>query len=211
MTFGRWPWQTPAETLPAAPRRHQGVSDGAGDDDDIPMICGGRDYLDHTSDRHEDELMGQAPPKGKSAAPKPESSDDGGQPAGKWNHYAEIVRPERLGQWAIEKNPTLRYLHEAMQDWGERRGNPSRRPVCLTCPHEFRADGSLPPAWMFVRVSVNKAGVPKQMILIGICEKCAAKDDATLLREGCADLRRAFPDMPEFKMQVVQEGSGVAN
>jgi len=64
---------------------------------------------------------------------------------------------------------------------------------------------------MFVRVSVNKAGVPKQMILIGTCEKCAAKDDATLLREGCADLRRAFPDMPEFKIQVVQKGSGVVN
>src|SRR5436309_10360361 len=31
----------------------------------------------------------------------------------------------------------LHYLHEAMQDWGERRGNPSRRPVCMTCPHEF--------------------------------------------------------------------------
>ena len=155
--------------------------------------------------------MGQAPPKGKSAAPKPESSDDGGQPAGKWNHYAEMVRPEMLGQWAIEKNPTLRYLHEAMQDWGERRGNPSGPPVCLTCPHEFRLDGSLPPAWMFVRVSVDKAGVPKQMILTGICEKCAAKDDATLLREGCADLRRAFPDMPEFEMQVVQEGSRVVN
>ena len=178
------------------------------------MTYGGRDYLDHTSDRYEDELMGQAPPKGKSAAPKPESSDDGGQPAGKWNHYAEIIRPETLGQWAIEKNPTLRYLHEAMQYWGERRGNPSRRPVCLTCPHEFRADGGLPPAWMFVRVSVDKAGVPKQMILVGICEKCAAKaakDDATLLREGCADLRRAFPDIPEFKMQVVQKGSGVVN
>jgi hypothetical protein len=116
-----------------------------------------------------------------------------------------------VGQWAIEKNPTLRYLHEAMQDWGERRGNPSRRPMCLTCPHEFRADGSLPPAWMFVRGSVDKASVPKQMILTGICEKCAAKDDATLLREGCADLRRAFPDMPEFKVQVVQEGSGVVN
>jgi hypothetical protein len=164
-------------------------------------------HLDHTSDHYEDELMGQAPPKGKSAAPKPESSEDGGQPGGK-NHYAEIVRPEMLGQWAIEKNPALRYLHEAMQDWGERRGNPSRRPVCLTCPHEFRADGGLPPAWMFVRLSVNKAGVPKQMILVGICEKCAAKDDAALLREGCADLRRAFPDMPEFEMRVVQEGVG---
>ena len=84
--------------------------------------------------------------------PTAEHGNDGG------HHYAEIVRPEMLGQWAIEKNPTLRYLHEAMQDWGERRGNPSRRPVCLTCPHEFRADGSLPPAWMFVRVSMNKAG-----------------------------------------------------
>jgi len=61
---------------------------------------------------------------------------------------------------------------------------------------------------LFVRLSVNKAGVPKQMILVGVCEKCAAKDDATLLREGFAELRRAFPDMPEFKMQVIQEGSG---
>jgi len=61
---------------------------------------------------------------------------------------------------------------------------------------------------MFVRVSVNKVGVPKQMILTGICERCAAKDDATLLREGCADLRRAFPDMPEFEMQVERNALG---
>ena len=155
--------------------------------------------------------MGQAPPKGKSAAPKPESSDDGGQPAGKWNHYAEIIRPEMLGQWAMEGNPTLRYLREAMQDWGERRGDPSRRPVCMTCPHEFQVNARMPSAWMFVRLSVNKAGVPRQMILVGICEKCATKDDATLLREGFAELRRAFPDMPEFKIQVVHESSGVVN
>jgi len=47
--------------------------------------------------------------------------------------------------------------------------------------------------------------------LVGICETCAAKDDATLLREGFADIRKAFPQMPEFKMQVIQEGSGVVN
>ncbi len=32
-----------------------------------------------------------------------------------------------------------------------------------------------------------------------------------ILREGFAELRRAFPDMPEFKVQVVQEWSGVVN
>jgi hypothetical protein len=47
--------------------------------------------------------------------------------------------------------------------------------------------------------------------LVGICEKCAAKDDASLLREDFADLRRAVPDMPEFEIQVVQEGSGAVN
>ncbi len=134
-----------------------------------------------------------------------------GQPAKKWNHYAEIIRPEMLGQWAMDKNTSLQYLHEAMQDWGERRGNPSRRPVCMTCPHEFQVNARMPSAWMFVRLSVNKAGVPRQMILVGICEKCAVKGDATLLREGFAELRRAFPDMPEFKMQVVQEWAGVVN
>src|SRR6266567_3560352 len=102
-------------------------------------------------------------------------------------------------------------LHEAMQDWGERRGDPSRRPVCMTCPHEFQVNARMPSAWMFVRLSVNKAGVPKQMILVGICEKCAVKDDVTLLREGFAELRRAFPDMPEFKVHVVQQWSGVVN
>jgi len=30
----------------------------------------------------------------------------------------------------------------------------------------------------------------KQMILVGVCETCAAKDDATLLREGFTELRR---------------------
>jgi hypothetical protein len=40
------------------------------------------------------------------------------------------------------------------------------------------------------------------MILVGICEKCAAKDDATLLREGYADLRREFPDMLRSKVDL---------
>ena len=126
-------------------------------------------------------------------------------------HYAEIIRPDILGQWAFEKNPALQYLHEAIQDWGERPGDPDRRPVCLTCPHEFHVNACMPSAWLFVRLSVNTAGLPKQMVLVGICKRCAAKDDATLLREGCAELRRAFPDMPEFKMQVVQQGSGAVN
>jgi len=147
-------------------------------------------------------------PNAKSAA---EHGDEDVQPATKWNHYAEIVRPEMLGQWALEKNPTLQFLHEAMQDWGERRGNPSRRPVCLACPHEFHVNARMPSAWLFVRLSVNKAGVPRQMILVGVCEKCAAKDDATLLREGFAELRKAFPDMPEFKVHVVQQWSGNVN
>ncbi len=53
---------------------------------------------------------------------EPMAEHGNGQPAKKWNHYAEIVRPDTLGQWALEKNPTLQFLHEAMQDWGERRG-----------------------------------------------------------------------------------------
>src|SRR5437773_8681748 len=100
--------------------------------------------------------------------PAAEHGDDDGQSATTSKHYAEIVRPEMLGQWAMEKNPSLQYLHEAMQDWGERRGNPNRRPVCMTCPHEFQVNARMPSAWMFVRLSVNKAGVPKQMILVGI-------------------------------------------
>jgi hypothetical protein len=69
----------------------------------------------------------------------------------------------------------------------------------------------MPSAWMFVRLSVNKAGVPKHMTLVGICETCAAKNDAILLREGLVELRRAFPDVPEFKMQLVEEESGLFN
>ncbi len=57
-----------------------------------------------------------------------------GHPAKKSNHYAEIIRPDTLGQWAMERNLSLQYLHEAIQGWGERRGDRSRRPVCLTCP-----------------------------------------------------------------------------
>jgi hypothetical protein len=121
------------------------------------------------------------------------------------------IRPEMLGQWAMKGNPSVQYLHEAMQDWGERRGDPNRRPVCLTSPHEFHVNAPMPSAWMFVRLSVNKAGVPKHMILVGICETCAAKNDAILLREGLVELPRAFPDMPEFKMLVVQERLGVIN
>jgi hypothetical protein len=138
-------------------------------------------------------------------------SNDSDQPVTRSQHYAEIIHPDTLGQWAIEKNPTLQYLHEAMHDWGERQGDPSRRPVCMACPHEFHVNASMPSAWMFVRLSVNKAGVPKHMILAGICEKCAAKNNATLLRTGCAELGRTFPDMPEFKVLVVQVGSSAGN
>jgi hypothetical protein len=127
------------------------------------------------------------------------------------NHFVEIIRPEMLGHWAIESNPSLQYLHEAMQDWGERRGDPNRRPVCLTCPHEFHVNASMPSAWMFVRLSVNKGGVPRHMVLVGICETCAVKNNGTLLQEGCAELRRAFPDVPEFKMLVIQEASRAAS
>ena len=75
-----------------------------------------------------------------------------------------------------------------MEDWGERRGDPNRRPVCMTCPHELHVNAPMPAAWMFVRLSVNKAGVPMQMILVGICETCAAKDETILLRQGLAEL-----------------------
>ena len=128
------------------------------------------------------------------------------------NRYAEIIRPETLGQWALEKNPALQYLHEAMQDWGERLGDPSRRPVCMACPHEFHVSVPMPSAWMFVRLSVNKRGVPKHMILVGGCQNCAATtDDLTLLRKGLVELRRAFPNMPGFTMQLIQEDSTVLN
>ncbi len=125
--------------------------------------------------------MGQAPPKRKSAAArKPkrpaEHGNEGGQSATRRKHFAEIVRPDLLWRWVMEKNPTLRHFQQALQDWGKRRPNPSRRPLCLTCEHAFHPKGSVPPAWLFVRVSVNKAGVPRQMMLVGICEKCAAKD-----------------------------------
>jgi hypothetical protein len=52
---------------------------------------------------------------------------------------------------------------------------------------------------MFVRLSVNEIGIPKQMTLIGICEKCAVKDDSSLLREGLDELRKAFPIILELK------------
>src|SRR5262249_16900532 len=51
----------------------------------------------------------------------------------------EITSDESLnhvGLERIERNPALQYLHEAIQDWGNRLGKPSQRPVCLTCPHE---------------------------------------------------------------------------
>jgi len=138
-------------------------------------------------------------------------ADDSKQPAQTWNHFGEIVRPDLLWRWTIEKNPTFRYFQQALRDWDKRRADPSRRPLCLTCDHAFRPGENMPSAWMFVRVSVSKAGVPRQLILVGICEECTANDDARLLREGCADLRRAFPDMPEFKVHVVQEALVVVN
>jgi hypothetical protein len=127
------------------------------------------------------------------------------------NHYAEIVRPEMLGQWVVEKNSKLQYLQEAMQDWGERRGDPHQRPVCMTCPHEFDVSAGMPSAWMFLRLSVNENGEPKHMTLIGICEACATKDDIILLWEGLDAFRRAFPEMAGFTFQWIPEGSNVLN
>jgi hypothetical protein len=82
----------------------------------------------------------------------------------------------------------------------------------MTCPHEFHVSVPMPSAWMYARLSVNNLGVPKHMILVGICQNCAATtDDVTLLRKGLAELRRAFPNMPEFTMQLIQEDSTVLN
>ncbi len=124
----------------------------------------------------------------------------------KAKHCAEIIRPEMLGHWALEKNPTLQFLHEAMQDWGERRGNPSRRPVCMTCPHEFHVNASMPSAWMFVRLSVNKAGVPRQMILVGVCEKCATKDDVTCCGRALPNSAGRSPTCPSSKCTWFSNG-----
>ncbi len=52
---------------------------------------------------------------------------------------------------------------------------------------------------------------PELLVVVGICEECAAKNDATLSREGFAELRKAFPNMPEFKVHAVQEGSENVN
>jgi hypothetical protein len=140
-----------------------------------------------------------------------EDGNDRGQPRERWQHFGEIIRPDLLWRWTIERNPTLQHFELVLRDWGKRRANPNRRPLCLTCNHGFRPEESIPLAWLFVRMMVNNVGVPRQMILVGVCEGCAVKDDATLLREGVADLRRAFPDMPEFKVQVVQETSAAVN
>jgi hypothetical protein len=146
---------------------------------------------------------------GLTRQPKSEHPNEGEESA-RSRHVVEIIRPEVLGQWALEKNRSLELLQEAMHDWGERLGNPSQRPVCLTCPHQFQVERTLPPAQMFVRLSVNEAGVPNKMTLIGICERCAPNDDSSLLREGLPELRRAFPDMPEFEMLMSEQGNGDA-
>ncbi len=76
----------------------------------------------------------------------------------------------------------------------------------MTCPHEFHVNARMPSAWMFVRLAVNKAGVPRQMIVVGICEECAAKNDATLSREGFAELRKAFPNCPSSRCMRFRRG-----
>jgi hypothetical protein len=119
--------------------------------------------------------MGQPARKRKSVAGrKPKSASEHssgvGQPAARWKHFAEIVRPDLLWGWVMERNPTLRHFQQALQDWGKRRDNPSRRPLCLACEHAFHPESGVPPAWMFVRLSVNKAGVPRHQ---GRCDPVA--------------------------------------
>ncbi len=47
-----------------------------------------------------------------------------GQPAKKWNHYAEIVRPEMLGQWAMDKNTSLAIPTRSHAGLGRAAGQP---------------------------------------------------------------------------------------
>src|SRR5260370_34908305 len=84
-----------------------------------------------------------------------------GEDSARLRHVVEIIRPEVLGQWALEKNRGRELLHEAMHDWGERLSDPSQPPVCLTGPQEFHAQSTLPPPEMFLRPSVNESGIPK--------------------------------------------------
>src|SRR5260370_38562438 len=104
-----------------------------------------------------------------------------GEDSARLRHVVEIIRPEVLGQWALEKNRSLELLHEAMHDWGERLGDPRQRPGCLTCPPEFQPERTLPPAWMFGRLSVSGAEIPNKMTLIGILERVDTNDDSSLL------------------------------
>ncbi len=59
---------------------------------------------------------------------EPMAAHGNGQPAKQRNHYAEIVHPETLWQWAVEENPTLQFLHEAMQKLGRATGRPQTTP-----------------------------------------------------------------------------------
>jgi hypothetical protein len=125
------------------------------------------------------------------------------------HHTVDIVRPQRALQWIQGGNPTALWFLQAMADW--RRQGAALSRLCLSCDHEF--DNSVaPPAFFCAAINIGKDGWPQQVVMVGVCGKCAAKSDDELMKVGLAGLRERWPNLFGGTPRYFREdGSGSVN
>jgi hypothetical protein len=108
-----------------------------------------------------------------------------------YHHSVSVVRPQHVLQWTQDGDPTLLWFLEAVTKWlGE---CATLRPLCLACDHEFNDRVAPPLTFVCAAVNLGKDGRPRQVILTGVCGKCAAKSDHELMAVGLAGLRERWP------------------
>jgi hypothetical protein len=88
-----------------------------------------------------------------------------------------IIRPEH--KLALLLAGEERYL-KVIAEWFKQVRN-ARRPLRLACEHEFEPEGEVPGAFCLTRSSFRDDEAGGRVILTGICQECAQKDDAELL------------------------------
>jgi hypothetical protein len=102
-----------------------------------------------------------------------------------------IVRSQHVLQWMQNGDPTALWFYEAVAKWFDKCA--SLRPLCLSCDHEFNDRVAPPLTFVCAAVNIGKDGRPKQTILTGVCDECAAKSDDELMKIGLAGLRERWP------------------
>jgi len=112
---------------------------------------------------------------------------------------AFIVRPSVLEMWVHDRNPAVNWFVDGADNW---RAEQKRlgMSLCLNCEHEFTPTDPLPPAFFLFVGEVFLGGLSEKdcKITVGICERCAANDDETLLQNGLLGLQKYMPELHDY-------------